>query len=100
MTEYSEPELVIPALEFIRDNTEGVMTTELIAHLISVMHPSGYDMTILEGRTDTHFSQKVRNLKSHNTLTRNGWADYERIRGNGLWTITQSGIQYLRTRGF
>ena len=99
MTEYSEPELVIPALQLIRANPQGVTTTELIEHLTRVLHPSGYDMTILQGRNDTHFSQKVRNLKSHNTLTDTGWADYQRIRRNGLWTITQSGIQYLRARG-
>lgn len=97
MSEYSEPEFVIPALQFIRDNSSGVTTTEMIDRLINVFHPSGYDMEILQGRNDTHFSQKVRNLKSHNTLTRHGWADYQRIGRNGLWTITPRGLRYLRT---
>ena len=100
MTEYSEPELITPALQFIRDNPNGVTTTEMIDHLIRVLHPSGYDMELLAGRNDTHFSQKVRNLKSHDTLTNTGLANYQRIRNNGLWTITPLGIQYLRTRGY
>ena len=98
MTEYSEPELVVPALEFIIANPQGVTTTELINYLISLLHPSGYDMKLLNGRNDSHFSQKVRNLKSHNTLTANGWAAYQRISNNGLWTITQAGERYLRAR--
>ena len=99
MSEYSEPELVIPALRFIRDNSTGVTTTQMIEHLTDVLHPSGYDMEILQGRNDTHFSQKVRNLKSHDTLTKHGWVNYQRIRGNGLWTIAAPGRQYLRTMG-
>jgi len=96
MAEYSEPELIIPALQFIRNNPNGVTTTEMIEHLTNVLHPSGHDMEILQGRNDTHFSQKVRNLKSHNTLTKNGWANYQRVGRNGLWTITTRGQQYLR----
>jgi len=99
VTEYSEAELIIPALQFIRDNLDGVTTTELIEHLANAFNPTGHDMQILQGRQDTYFSQKVRNLKSHNTLTDTGWADYRRILGNGLWTITSRGLQYLRTRG-
>lgn len=32
------------------------------------MNPSGEDCKILSGRGDDKFSQKVRNLKSHNSL--------------------------------
>ena len=95
MAEYSEPELIIPALQFIRKNP-GATTTEIKDHLISLLHPTGHDADILQGRSDTHFSQKVRNLKSHNTLTKNGWANYQRVGRNGLWTITTHGQQYLR----
>ena len=38
------------------------------------MHPSGLDAKILNGRSDTYFSQKVRNLKSHDTLVRQNYA--------------------------
>ena len=100
MTEYSERELIIPALDFIRANPQGVTTTEMIDHLIGILNPTGYDMTILNGRNDTHFSQKVRNLKSHNTLEDADLVNYQRIANNGFWTITPAGIQYLRSRGY
>ncbi|WP_181881903.1 hypothetical protein [Helicobacter sp. MIT 14-3879] len=32
------------------------------------MNPDGEDLAILKDRNDDKFSQKVRNLKSHNTL--------------------------------
>lgn len=66
---YTETDLIIPALQFIKEGPNGVTTSPLIAHLINVLKPSGHDMEIIPGRNDTYFSQKVRNLKSHNTLT-------------------------------
>lgn len=96
MPEYSEPELIIPALQFIRDNP-GTTTTEIKEHLINVLHPSGHDADILQGRSDTHFSQKVRNLKSHNTLTKHNWVEYQRVGRNGVWTITPEGLEYLNS---
>ena len=36
--------------------------------------PEGEDAEILQNRSDTKFSQKVRNLKSHKTLLKGGWA--------------------------
>lgn len=95
MTEYSEPELVIPALKFMRDNPSGVTTTQLINHLIDTLQPSGHDMEILEGRNDTYFSQKVRNLKSHNTFERHNWAEYKQIDNTGVWEITPEGLEHL-----
>ncbi len=76
MSEYSEPELIVPALQFMKDNPGGVTTTQLIDHLMDVLKPNGYDMEILNNRSDTHFSQKVRNLKSHNSLTRKNLVEY------------------------
>jgi hypothetical protein len=99
MPEYSEPDLVIPALQFIRNNP-GATTTELKEHLISLLHPTDHDAEILQGRSDSYFTQKVRNLKSHNTLTKHNWVRYQRIRGNGVWRITQAGTQYLRAMGY
>lgn len=95
MTEYSEPELVIPALKFMRDNPSGVTTTQLINHLIDMLQPSGHDMETLNGRSDTYFSQKVRNLKSHNTLVRHNWAKYRKIDNVGVWEITPEGLEHL-----
>ena len=99
MTRHSELELVIPALQFIRDNPTGVTTTDIKNHLIATIHPSREDMDILQGRSDSKISQIVRNLKSHDTLTKHGWVTYQRILGNGFWTITPRGRQYLRTMG-
>ncbi|MDP2731364.1 MAG: hypothetical protein Q8O55_12945 [Dehalococcoidales bacterium] len=96
MSEYSESELVIPALKFMKDEKVGVTTSSLIAHLIDVMQPSGHDMKILTGRSDTYFSQKVRNLKSHDTITKKNLANYKSIGKQGLWTITQQGLDYLK----
>ena len=76
MTKHSEPELVIPALQFIRNNPTGVTTTDMIAHLIATLHPSGEDMDLLQGRNDPKITQIVRNLKSHDTLTKHGWVNY------------------------
>ena len=79
MTEYSEPELVIPALKFMREHKDGVTTSQLIAHLISELQPSGHDIGILPNRSDTYFSQKVRNLKSHEIFVKKHYyeIDYE-----------------------
>lgn len=51
-----------------------ISTSDLIAGLTRIMHPTGIDAKILSGRSDTYFSQKVRNLKSHDTLQRKEYA--------------------------
>lgn len=74
----TENQLVMPALYLLSKSNEGYMSTnDLIADLTKVMRPTGQDAEILAGRRDTYFSQKVRNLKSHDTLVRKGFAkDY------------------------
>ena len=65
-----ENELVLPSL-FLMEVSEGHITTEeLIPKLRKIMKPSGEDLDILANRTDDKFSQKVRNLKAHNTFER------------------------------
>ena len=95
MTRYSEPELVIPALVYIRDNPGGVYTSQLIRHLTALLKPDGHDMKILNNRKDTHFSQKVRNLTSHGTLEKKNLARYTQAGKYGTWEITREGLQYL-----
>jgi len=95
MSQYSEPELIIPALKYMRDNPGGVTTSQLIDHLIDTMRPDGHDMEIISGRHDTYFSQKVRNLKSHDTFKKKNLASYQSIGKQGLWKITPDGIKYL-----
>lgn len=68
-------------------------TTDLIAALDKQFEPTGEDAEILEGRSDTRFSQKVRNLVSHrgypNGLETHGYAVYDK--GRSGWTITLAG---------
>lgn len=86
--------------------TGTISTTELIRLLTQIMKPQGLDAQILSNRSDTYFSQKVRNLKSHDTLTKYGYALYS----DGSYYITENGkqlvqnnkssIQYILSSGF
>lgn len=67
MSCYSENEIVDVVLEIIRD-TPGIRTSSLIAEARRRMQPDGEDLEILDNRKDDKFSQKVRNIKSHNTI--------------------------------
>ena len=63
---------------------DGIATTELLSELREVLRPSG---------GDDKFSQKVRNLKSHDTLERNGFATYF----DGRYKITLLGETIARS---
>lgn len=92
---FSESELVLPALMLMARRPDGEMSTsELIKELTLIMKPTGNDAKILSGRNDTYFSQKVRNLKSHNTFDRDGSAEYE----NGKFRITDIGRELVANR--
>lgn len=67
MSCYTEGEIAIKALDAIKKRP-GIKTSELIDELRRIMKPSGEDLKILDGRNDDKFSQKVRNLKSHNSI--------------------------------
>lgn len=67
MSCYTESEIAVKALEVIK-RRPGIRTSELIEELRIIMKPSGEDLKTLDHRNDDKFSQKVRNLKSHNTL--------------------------------
>ncbi len=90
---YSESELVLPALATLieRGRSSGMGTTELIAALRERLKPNGADLVILKGRNDDHFSQKVRNLVSHNTLVKKGLATYRKIAQQTVFVITDEG---------
>ncbi len=97
MTErITERDLILPAL-WIISKAEGaeVSTTELQQALRKVVQPRGEDLEILEGRNDDKFSQKVRNLRSHQTLEKPGYVNYESREGNGYWRITAKGQEFL-----
>ncbi|WIF94453.1 hypothetical protein [Caminicella sporogenes] len=82
---------LIPLALYVIKNTPGIDTSELIDELIDIYEPQGEDAEILSNRNDSKFSQKVRNLKSHNTLTKLGFAEYR----NGSWYITEEGELFL-----
>jgi len=88
---YSEEELIIPTLKLLKMYFKGLTTSILISELIKELKPLGHDLDILKDRKDTHFSQKVRNLKSHNNLIGKGLATYEQ----GIYKITDKGLKYL-----
>jgi len=89
---YSENDLIFPALQLLNQALHrGLSTTELIEQLRQRLQPTGHDIEIIKGRKDDYFSQKVRNLKSHNTLTKKGLATYL----SEYWAITTSGRKYL-----
>lgn len=90
----SERELILPTL-FLIDLRKGITTSDLIKELTDLMLPGGEDIEILDGRRDTKFSQKVRNLVSHETLEKLGYATYPRGQKNGLFQISDNGKRYL-----
>lgn len=107
MGRISESDLILPALYLLDMEPGGILdTSSLIEKLTAVMHPTGDDVKILSGRNDTYFSQKVRNLKSHNTLERKGYAiskdrGFELTdKGRALVDEEKKSIEYLLFSGF
>ena len=91
MTRISETELILPVLYILAKRGE-TSTSELIDLLTDLLHPAGEDLKILEGRNDTKFSQKVRNLVSHDTLTRRGIAEVVGTKKSStVFSITDKG---------
>lgn len=91
---YTEAQIRIEALVELANSKNGVLTTsQLIELLESRLKPTGKDADIADGRGDTYFSQKVRNLVSHRDqgpgLERNGFAMYDA--NEESWTITDEG---------
>jgi hypothetical protein len=87
MPTFSESDLVIPALEIIAAHPDGIDTSGLLSLLRRQLKPTGEDLEILAGRNDDKFSQKVRNLKSHDTLEKKGLATFV----DGRFHITPAG---------
>ena len=98
MPRISETDLIMPALKAMNESPNGtISTTDLITILTNSMNPTGEDLKILKNRNDTKFSQKVRNLKSHNTMI--GLAIYTApvTQGeSGTFTIATAGQTYLK----
>ena len=102
----SESDLIVPALAIIASNPDGIPTSDLSKLLRAQLKPSGDDLTLLAGRSDDKFSQKVRNLRSRETLERKGLA----IFADGKFVITEAGkslagdgsdiVRSLKAQGF
>jgi hypothetical protein len=93
---YSENDLIFPSLQILNLAPHGLTTSQLINALREMLKPEGHDIEIIENRKDDYFSQKVRNLKSHNTLTKKELVVYfEGESESGSWAITDKGKRYL-----
>lgn len=95
----TESELTLPSIRILEESNKSWTTTsELIRRLAELFRPTGQDAAILAGRSDTYFSQKVRNLISHkdqpSSFIRQGLAEYSREEG-GL-RITGLGRKLVR----
>jgi predicted HNH restriction endonuclease len=77
---------------------QSATTTELKKKLEIILKPQGEDLDILSGRKDSAFTQKVRNLKSHDTFSKytdKELATYKRQGNDGRFTITKEGYELL-----
>ncbi len=93
MAVFSEAELILPSLYMLDLSGGFIKTKDLIVALTNRLTPTGKDATLIAGRNDTHFSQKVRNLVSHRTLDNLGLADY--IEPKSGLQITAKGTSHL-----
>jgi hypothetical protein len=96
----TETDLVVPALRLAAERPDGfIATADLIPTLSDIFNPTGKDAEIAQGRSDTYFSQKVRNLVSHrgSSFIAHGYADYDEQR-RGI-VVTQKGGAYGRRAG-
>lgn len=95
-----ESDLTLPILRILANSPNGFLeTSELISELEALFKPDGKDAEVIEGRNDTHFSQKVRNVVSHRESSKNpiakGWIDYH-PKAKGL-KITKAGMAVLES---
>jgi len=92
MARIPEWNLVLPSLyllNYVKDNF--LKTSDLIDWLRWLLRPSWEDLKLNKWRKDDKFSQKVRNLKSHNTFK--WYAEY--IKSKRWFLITSLWKEYL-----
>jgi len=88
----TEKQLILPSLYLMNIIEEWyISTSDLKENLILLIKPTGTDLEILKWRNDNKFSQKVRNLKSHETFLRNNLATNE----EWWFKITENWKKYL-----
>ena len=88
----TESDFILPALRAIKiSGLSGISTSDLHPILRDALEPQGEDLELLAGRGDDKFSQKVRNLKSHDRLEIDGLAKFE----DGKYLITDAGKRHV-----
>lgn len=87
MSNYSEDDLKLPALQIINWFDDWIDTSSLIVKMRKKLNPTWWDLNLLEWRKDDRFSQKVRNLKSHNSLEKKWYVIFkdEKFYITDLW---------------
>ena len=100
--QYTEADIRNEVLrELASSSTGSLTTTQLIEKLTARLNPTGKDNEILENRSDTHFSQKVRNVVSHReqstSIFKQGLAYYESENGDGKISITEEGKERVKS---
>ena len=91
----SERQLIAPTLMLMAQpkyRDRGVTVGELEPYLRDLLQPDGRDLCALGNRSDDRFSQKVRNLVSHETIEKLGFARFVRDRRPGHLVITLAGL--------
>ncbi len=82
--------------ELLKVPGQTLTTSQLIQRLSKRLEPTDKDAQLARNRSDTYFSQKVRNLVSHRNqstgLVARGFADYDKP--SESWTLTRMGRQY------
>jgi len=82
--------------EILHAPGKTLTTSQLIRRLSKKLHLTGKDAEIATNRSDTYFSQKVRNLVSHRNqstgLAARDIADYDKT--SESWTLTKTGRRY------
>lgn len=95
MSRIAESELILPSLYLLSESTKKECnTTDLINWIRKLLNPENEDLEILRGRNDDKFSQKVRNLKSHETLEKSWYATYNK--STNKFRITKKWEKYLK----
>lgn len=97
---YTEAQIRIEAMkELLKVPGQTLTTTQLISRLSKKLSPTGKDADLARNRSDTYFSQKVRNLVCHRNqstgLQARGLADYDAL--SESWTLTKMGRSHATT---
>lgn len=96
MARITERQLILPSLYLIYNSPRKKLnTTQLKLQLVELLKPDGEDAEILAGRKDSKFTQKVRNLKSHDSIRALEFTKYQEGVRNSPIEITKKGIEYL-----